>query len=57
MITVVGIGADGMTGLSATARDELMRATVVLGAPRQLALLDSAVTAVRQPWPSPLLPR
>lgn len=56
MITVVGIGADGMTGLSATARDELMRATVIYGAPRQLALLDSAVTAVRQPWPSPLLP-
>jgi precorrin-6Y C5,15-methyltransferase (decarboxylating) len=56
MITVVGIGADGMTGLSATARAELVCATVIYGAPRQLALLDTTVTAVRQPWPSPLLP-
>ncbi len=56
LITVVGIGADGMPGLSAASRDELARATVVFGAPRQLALLDDTVTADRREWPSPMLP-
>jgi precorrin-6Y C5,15-methyltransferase (decarboxylating) len=56
MIIVVGIGADGMSGLSATSRDELARATVVYGAPRQLALLDGTVTGERREWPSPMLP-
>lgn len=56
MIIVVGIGADGMAGLSAVSRDELARATVVYGAPRQLALLDGTVTGERREWPSPMLP-
>ncbi|MCP2621480.1 precorrin-6y C5,15-methyltransferase (decarboxylating) subunit CbiE [Mycolicibacterium smegmatis] len=56
LIIVVGIGADGMPGLSAASRDELARATVVFGAPRQLALLDDTVTADRREWPSPMLP-
>ncbi|WP_254849336.1 precorrin-6y C5,15-methyltransferase (decarboxylating) subunit CbiE [Mycobacterium sp. GA-1841] len=55
-ITVVGIGADGMAGLSQTSRDELAKATVVYGSPRQLDLLDDAVTADRREWPSPMLP-
>ena len=55
-ITVVGIGADGIAGLSATARAELARATVIYGSRRQLGLLDGDVTAQRRPWPSPLLP-
>ena len=42
-IVVVGIGADGMAGLAAAARDELLRATVVFGSSRQLGLLDDAV--------------
>ncbi|EKF23481.1 precorrin-6Y C5,15-methyltransferase (decarboxylating), CbiT subunit [Mycolicibacterium hassiacum DSM 44199] len=56
MIVVVGIGADGMAGLSAAARDELTRATVIYGSQRQLGLLDASVTAERRLWPSPLLP-
>jgi precorrin-6Y C5,15-methyltransferase (decarboxylating) len=56
MIIVVGIGADGMAGLSATSRDELQTATVIYGAKRQLGLLDDTVTAERREWPSPLLP-
>jgi precorrin-6Y C5,15-methyltransferase (decarboxylating) len=56
VITVVGIGADGMAGLSAASRAELARATVIWGAPRQLELLDAGVTADRREWPSPLLP-
>ena len=56
MIVVVGVGADGMAGLSPTSRAELARATVVYGSARQLALLDDTVTAVRREWPSPMLP-
>jgi precorrin-6B C5,15-methyltransferase / cobalt-precorrin-6B C5,C15-methyltransferase len=56
MIVVVGIGADGMAGLSAAARAELARATVIYGAARQLNLLDATVAGSRREWPSPLLP-
>lgn len=56
MITVVGIGADGMTGLGDSARAELRGATVIYGSRRQLDLLDDSVTAQRREWPSPLMP-
>ncbi len=56
MIVVVGIGADGMSGLAPSARAELARATVVYGSRRQLELLDDSVTAVKRAWPSPMLP-
>lgn len=56
MIVVVGIGADGMPGLSETARSQLRRATVVYGSKRQLDLLDDTVAAARREWPSPMLP-
>lgn len=56
MIIVIGIGADGMPGLGASSRDELVRATVIFGSPRQLDLLDDTVGAQRRAWPSPLLP-
>jgi precorrin-6B C5,15-methyltransferase / cobalt-precorrin-6B C5,C15-methyltransferase len=56
VIVVVGIGADGMVGLSPAARAELARATVVYGSRRQLDLLDDTVTAQRREWPSPMLP-
>ncbi len=56
MIVVVGIGADGMPGLSETSRAELHRATVIYGGIRQLGLLDDTVVAARREWPSPMLP-
>jgi precorrin-6Y C5,15-methyltransferase (decarboxylating) len=56
MIVVVGIGADGMSGLAETSRAELLRATVVYGSKRQLDLLDGTVAAPRREWPSPMLP-
>ncbi|HEY7051180.1 MAG TPA: precorrin-6y C5,15-methyltransferase (decarboxylating) subunit CbiE [Mycobacterium sp.] len=56
MITVVGIGADGMGGLSEVGRTELRRARTVYGSARQLALLDDTVAAERRSWPSPMLP-
>jgi precorrin-6Y C5,15-methyltransferase (decarboxylating) len=56
VIVVVGIGADGMAGLTPAARRELARATVVFGSKRQLDLLDDSITAARRPWPTPMLP-
>ncbi|OSC39534.1 precorrin-6y C5,15-methyltransferase (decarboxylating) subunit CbiE [Mycobacterium decipiens] len=56
MIIVVGIGADGVAGLSERSRYELRRATVVYGSKRQLDLLDDTMTAERREWPSPMLP-
>ncbi|GLE52410.1 precorrin-6y C5,15-methyltransferase (decarboxylating) subunit CbiE [Mycobacterium montefiorense] len=56
MIIVVGMGADGMAGLSAASRNELQTASIIYGAKRQLGLLDDTVTAERREWPSPMLP-
>ena len=55
-VDVVGIGADGWTGLPEAVRDVLRAAEVVLGSARQLALLDDSVTAERRVLPSPLRP-
>lgn len=55
-VTVVGIGADGWSGLGAAGREALRGAEVVLGGPRQLGLLPAECTAERVPWPSPLRP-
>lgn len=56
MIIVIGIGADGMPGLSERARSKLRAATVVYGSKRQLDLLDETVAATRREWPAPMLP-
>ena len=56
MIVVVGIGADGLAGLSESSRRELLSATVIYGSTRQLDLLDDIVTAPRHAWPTPMLP-
>ncbi|HEV3381989.1 MAG TPA: precorrin-6y C5,15-methyltransferase (decarboxylating) subunit CbiE [Trebonia sp.] len=55
-VTVVGIGADGWAGLSPRARAAIERAGVLVGGPRQLALLPDDVAGRRVPLPSPLLP-
>ena len=54
-IVVVGIGADGWSGLGDTARAAIRGAEEVIGSRRQLELLPGDVTAVR-PWPSPMEP-
>ena len=53
-MVVVGIGADGWTGLDASRRAAVESADVVLGGERHLAMLPEDVTAVRRAWPSPL---
>ncbi|MCH9723232.1 MAG: precorrin-6y C5,15-methyltransferase (decarboxylating) subunit CbiE [Actinomycetia bacterium] len=55
-IVVVGIGADGMPGLSERSRRELGSASVIYGSPRQLDLLDGTVVAPRRRWPNPMMP-
>ncbi|MFD6829797.1 cobalamin biosynthesis bifunctional protein CbiET [Streptomyces sp. TSRI0384-2] len=55
-VTVVGIGAEGWTGLGPAAREALATAEVVIGGPRQLALLPPACAGERVAWPSPLRP-
>jgi len=49
---VIGIGEDGVAGLSPTARTLIQTAEVILGGDRHLALSENT-TAERLPWPSP----
>lgn len=55
-LAVVGVGADGWDGLTAAIQAVILSAEVVLGGPRQLALLPAADSQTRQAWPSPLSP-
>jgi precorrin-6Y C5,15-methyltransferase (decarboxylating) len=56
MLTVVGIGADGWTGLCDAAREALIDARVIVGSQRQLDLLPAAAAGARRAWPSPIDP-
>jgi precorrin-6B C5,15-methyltransferase / cobalt-precorrin-6B C5,C15-methyltransferase len=56
MVTVAGVGADGWRGLSPAAMDAIEQAGVIIGGPRQLALLPDTVKGRLVPLPSPLLP-
>jgi precorrin-6Y C5,15-methyltransferase (decarboxylating) len=55
VIEVVGIGEDGWAGLTTAARAALADAQVVLGSPRQLALVAGHV-ARTECWPAPMAP-
>ena len=58
-LTVVGIGADGIAGLTAEGRAAISVARLVVGSHRQLDLLPADATApgaARLAWPSPLEP-
>lgn len=55
-VTVVGVGADGWSGLAPAARETLRQAEVLIGGKRQLALLPGECTGKRVTWPSPLRP-
>jgi precorrin-6Y C5,15-methyltransferase (decarboxylating) len=59
-LTIIGIGEDGLTGLSPASRDALARAEVVFGAPRHLALAgvsgQPSGQLCGQPWPVPFDP-
>ncbi|MER2534631.1 MAG: precorrin-6y C5,15-methyltransferase (decarboxylating) subunit CbiE [Rhizobiaceae bacterium] len=52
-LTVVGIGEDGVSGLSDAAKKAVASARIVFGGKRHLALVDGLATGDRRPWPSP----
>jgi precorrin-6Y C5,15-methyltransferase (decarboxylating) len=52
-LSIVGIGEDGVEGLSATGRGLISAAQIVFGARRHLALAASLIRGAARPWPSP----
>jgi precorrin-6Y C5,15-methyltransferase (decarboxylating) len=52
-LSIVGIGEDGIEGLSATARGLIGAAEIVFGGRRHLALAASLIRGAARPWPSP----
>ncbi|MBV8835364.1 MAG: precorrin-6y C5,15-methyltransferase (decarboxylating) subunit CbiE [Alphaproteobacteria bacterium] len=52
-LSIVGVGEDGIEGLSATARALIADADVVFGGKRHLALVGGLVQGEARPWPSP----
>lgn len=52
-LTVIGIGEDGIAGLSPAARTRIAAARVLYGGARHLALAEGIGTAERRTWPSP----
>lgn len=53
-VTVVGIGADGWSGLPETSRHRVCAADVLLGGARHLAMVPHVDRQVRRPWPTPM---
>jgi len=52
-LSIVGIGEDGVDGLSAGARDLISHAEIVFGGARHLALAAPLIRGEAKPWPSP----
>lgn len=55
-VIVVGIGADGWSGLGEAARQVVMAAPLVIGGHRHQGLLPDLPGQDRRRWPTPLLP-
>lgn len=52
-LSIVGIGEDGVEGLSPVARGLVSNAEIVFGGKRHLALAASLIRGAARPWPSP----
>ena len=52
-LSIVGIGEDGVEGLSAAARGLVANADIVFGGERHLSLAASLIKGEAKPWPSP----
>jgi precorrin-6Y C5,15-methyltransferase (decarboxylating) len=52
-LSIVGIGEDGVAGLSASARDLVANADIVFGGTRHLAIAASLIRGQAKLWPSP----
>src|SRR5580698_4883527 len=53
-LTILGIGEDGVEGMSAPARFLLEEAVLVVGGARHLALAAPLIRGERMAWPSPM---
>lgn len=53
-LSIIGIGEDGVEGLSAEARGLIAGASLVIGGSRHLALADQVITGARALWPKPI---
>lgn len=53
-LSIVGIGEDGVAGLSSTAQALIEAADLVVGGKRHLGLADSLIRGRRLAWPSPI---
>ncbi len=53
-LSILGIGEDGVEGLSPAARSAIVRAVLVVGGARHLALVAPLIQGAQLPWPSPL---
>src|SRR5204863_571756 len=53
-LSIVGIGEDGIDGLSPVARRLVSDAELVVGGKRHLALADPLIKGQRLAWPSPI---
>ncbi len=56
MVTVVGIGAAGWSGLDDAAQELIRRAPLVIGGHREQTRLPDVPDQDRRRWPTPLLP-
>jgi precorrin-6Y C5,15-methyltransferase (decarboxylating) len=52
-LSIVGIGEDGVDGLSAVARGLIADAEIVFGGKRHLELASPLIRGAMRPWPSP----
>jgi precorrin-6B C5,15-methyltransferase / cobalt-precorrin-6B C5,C15-methyltransferase len=52
-LSIVGIGEDGVEGLTPTARGLISAAEIVFGGKRHLALAAPLIRGAARPWPSP----
>jgi precorrin-6Y C5,15-methyltransferase (decarboxylating) len=52
-LSIIGIGEDGIDGLSPVARNLVASAEVVFGGKRHLALAAALIRGASRPWPSP----
>jgi precorrin-6B C5,15-methyltransferase / cobalt-precorrin-6B C5,C15-methyltransferase len=52
-LSIVGIGEDGISGLTSVSQDLIRGADVVFGGQRHLALAGPLIRGAARPWPSP----
>lgn len=55
-LSIIGLGEEGLDGLSSRARELLTAADFVFGGARHLALAAAAIRGVARAWPSPFDP-